>query len=132
MSEEPDYRYSLANERTYLAWVRTSLALIAGGIAIRIFLSDVGGSWLLVVAAIGFTVLGGVLAVTSYRHWQHVQQAMRDGVDLPTQRGPLILTVGMRFFPLGTSPSFYLAWASMPLFLYAGWAFALAAPASKN
>ena len=30
MSEELDYRYSLANERTYLAWVRTGLALIAG------------------------------------------------------------------------------------------------------
>jgi len=95
MSEEPDYRYSLANERTYLAWVRTSLALIAGGIAIRIFLSDVGGSDLLVVAAIGFTALGGVLAVTSFRHWRQVQQAMSERVDLPTQRGPLILTVGM-------------------------------------
>lgn len=44
----------------------------------------------------------------------------------------LILTVGMRFFPLGTSPSFFLGWASMPLFLYAGWALALAAPASEE
>ncbi len=95
MSDEPDYRYSLANERTYLAWVRTALALVAGGIAIRIFVSDVGGSSLLLVAAIGSTALGGVLAVTSYRHWRLVQQAMREGVDLPSQRGPLILTVGM-------------------------------------
>lgn len=92
---DPDYRYSLANERTYLAWVRTGLALIAGGIAIRIFISDVGATWLLGAAAVGFTVLGGVLTFTSYWHWLHVQEAMRQELPLPTQRGPLILTIGM-------------------------------------
>jgi putative membrane protein len=91
---EPDYRYSLANERTYLAWVRTSLALIAGGIAIRVFTTEV---WLLNVSAIALTALGGVLAVLSYRHWRQVQQAMRRGDPLPGQLGPLILTVGMVF-----------------------------------
>ena len=29
--EEPDYRFTLANERTFLAWVRTALGLLAGG-----------------------------------------------------------------------------------------------------
>lgn len=93
---EPDYRYSLANERTYLAWVRTGLALIAAGIAIRLFLSETDGTsrWLS-PAALGFTVLGGVLMVTSYRHWRNVQAAMVRGEPLPTQRGPLILTIGM-------------------------------------
>jgi uncharacterized membrane protein YidH (DUF202 family) len=32
--QEPDYRFTLANERTFLAWIRTALALIAGGIAV--------------------------------------------------------------------------------------------------
>lgn len=95
MDTEPDYRYSLANERTYLAWVRTGLALIAGGIAIRIFSTEVGGTWLVTVAAIGLCVLGGVLTFTSYRHWQDVQAAMQHGDPLPSQQGPLILTVGM-------------------------------------
>lgn len=90
---DPDYRYSLANERTYLAWVRTGLALIAGGIALRVF--DPQGHWLVTVTAIAATVLGGVLALTSFRHWQHVQRAMAAGDPLPTQRGPLILTIGM-------------------------------------
>ena len=92
---EPDYRYSLANERTYLAWVRTGLALIAAGIAIRIFSADVGGSTLILIVAVGFTLLGGVLTVSSYRHWLRVQVAMQRGEGLPSQRGPLILTVGM-------------------------------------
>lgn len=35
--EEPDARFSLANERTFLAWIRTSLALIAGGVALEAF-----------------------------------------------------------------------------------------------
>ena len=33
----PDYRFSLANERTLLAWLRTALALIAGGVAMRLY-----------------------------------------------------------------------------------------------
>ena len=93
--EEPDYRFSLANERTYLAWIRTGLALIAGGIAIRIFVDDLGGGFLLHVGAVGPALLGGTLAVTAYRHWLRVQDAMRRGAPLPSQQGPLILTVGM-------------------------------------
>jgi putative membrane protein len=34
VGEEPDYRFTLANERTFLAWIRTSLALLAGGVAV--------------------------------------------------------------------------------------------------
>ena len=34
VGEEPDYRFTLANERTFLAWIRTALALIAGGVAL--------------------------------------------------------------------------------------------------
>jgi len=90
--EEPDYRYILANERTYLAWVRTGLALIAGGIALRVFAED---SVLLSATAIGASLLGGGLGVLSLLHWQRVQTAMRRGEPLPTQRGPLILTVGV-------------------------------------
>ncbi len=89
---EPDYRYSLANERTYLAWVRTGLALIAGGVGLRVFTDY--SPWLS-LTAIGATVLGGVLAVTSFIHWRRVQEAMRRGDPLPTQWGPLILTIGV-------------------------------------
>lgn len=89
---EPDYRYSLANERTYLAWVRTGLALIAGAVGLRVFATE---SLLLNITAFGATILGGVLAVTAFFHWRRVQAAMRRGDPLPTQWGPLILTVGV-------------------------------------
>jgi putative membrane protein len=32
--QEPDYRFSLANERTFLAWIRTALAILASGVAL--------------------------------------------------------------------------------------------------
>lgn len=34
VGHDPDYRFSLANERTFLAWLRTALALLGGGVAL--------------------------------------------------------------------------------------------------
>lgn len=93
--KEPDYRYTLANERTFLSWVRTALALIAGGIALRAFSEEFGAEWVPLVAALIATVLGGVLAVLGYQHWRQVQQAMRLGQPLPRQLAAPILTGGV-------------------------------------
>lgn len=90
---EPDYRFTLANERTFLAWVRTSLALLAGGVAIRfIAQSDDldGGRRGLAVAAI---VLSAIVVVLAYRRWSEVQQAMRERRPLPSSVGIPLLTV---------------------------------------
>jgi putative membrane protein len=92
---EPDYRYSLANERTFLSWIRTSLALIAGGIALKTFAKDLQPQWLPVVAGLAATVLGGLLATMGYLHWRRVQWAMRHGEPLPRQVAALILTIGI-------------------------------------
>lgn len=35
VGDEPDPRFSLANERTFLAWTRTSLAMLAGSVALH-------------------------------------------------------------------------------------------------
>lgn len=48
LGKEPDYLFSLANERTFLAWIRTSLALLAGGfcfISLEYALSRLGSAW---------------------------------------------------------------------------------------
>ena len=34
LGEAPDYRFSLANERTFLAWIRTALGFLAAGVAL--------------------------------------------------------------------------------------------------
>src|SRR6185312_1745313 len=41
LGEEPDYRFSLANERTFLAWIRTALALMAAAVGVTVVRSTV-------------------------------------------------------------------------------------------
>ena len=81
--DEPDYRFTLANERTFLAWLRTALALLAGAVALAQFVPPFGIKGLHVGLAALLAVTGTVLAAFSYRRWAHVQRAMRHGRPLP-------------------------------------------------
>jgi len=92
---EPDVRFSFANERTFLAWNRTALALIATGIAATQFLPNFnieGGRRLL---GLPLVALGAWVAAASLYHWRANEQAMRRGEPLPHSRMPLILAVGV-------------------------------------
>lgn len=93
--QEPDYRFTLANERTFLAWIRTSLALIAGGIAVVQFLPAFGIAGVRHALSVVLTAGGGVLALLAVTRWQRVQTAMRRGDDLPPTRIPAVLGVGI-------------------------------------
>ena len=75
--EEPDYRFTLANERTFLAWIRTALALIAGGIAVVQFAPAFGIPGVRHGLSVALTAAGGLLAALAVRRWQRVQSAMR-------------------------------------------------------
>ncbi|GGT40972.1 membrane protein [Streptomyces kurssanovii] len=90
--DTPDYRFSLANERTFLAWIRTALALIGGGFAVDQFLPDLrwGVRAGLALALIG---VGAVCAVRAVNHWVRCERAMRRGDDLPVSRFPALLAV---------------------------------------
>ena len=81
----PDYRFTLANERTYLAWIRTALALVAGGIAGAKALDFEHEVWRWVVAAPPI-VFGAVLAFEARRRWRLVEDAMGAGRPLPAGR----------------------------------------------
>lgn len=82
----PDPRFSLANERTFLAWIRTSIALIAGGVVAAKALEFHHDAWRWAVA-VPPIVAGGILALESRRRWQLVQDAMEAGRPLPVGRG---------------------------------------------
>ncbi|MDQ0841767.1 YidH family protein [Streptomyces sp. V1I6] len=90
--DTPDYRFSLANERTFLAWIRTALALIGGGFAVDQFLPDLrwGVRAGLALALIG---VGAVCAVRAVNHWVRCERAIRRGDDLPVSRFPALLAV---------------------------------------
>jgi len=89
----PDYRFSLANERTFLAWIRTGLALIAGGLACAQFLPPLPIVYLREFIAVALLVLGGVVALRAVDHWARTERAMRTGADLPASRFPAILAI---------------------------------------
>ncbi len=92
---DPDPRFSYANERTFLAWSRTALALMATGVAATALLPELamaGGRQLIGIPLI---VLGGFLAVASYRRWRANERAMRLRRPLPRSLLPLLLACGV-------------------------------------
>ncbi len=92
---EPDVRFSYANERTFLAWNRTAMALIATGLAATSVLPEfsfAGGRRLIGVPLV---VLGAWLALTSYTRWNINERAMREGRPLPPSTLPKMLAIGV-------------------------------------
>ena len=93
----PDYRFSLANERTFLAWIRTGLALLAGGLACAQFLPPLPIPHLREIIAIGLLLFGGVVALRAVDHWARTERAMRLGQELPGSKFPAILAIAVAF-----------------------------------
>lgn len=85
---EPDPRFTLANERTFLAWTRTSLALLAGGIAIEAFTSGIFFEPVRKGLAVVLLLLGMLLSAGSAVRWIRVERSMRNKAPLPI---PLIV-----------------------------------------
>ena len=81
--QDPDYRFSLANERTFLAWVRTALALLAGSVAIVQLADDLGTGWIRKVVGTALGLTGLAVAGLAYQRWRANEQAMRAGLPLP-------------------------------------------------
>ena len=89
---EPDPRFTFANERTFLAWSRTALALVVAGLGIVQLLPPFprvpAGRHLIGVPLIA---LGAVVAVASYAEWVRNQRALRRGEPMPLSVMPWIL-----------------------------------------
>ena len=87
-----DYRFLLANERTFLAWMRTALGLIAGGVALDQFVKPEAGSGAVAVVSIAIIAMGALLAVVGTVRWSRTDAAMRAGA--PVARSRTLVVVG--------------------------------------
>jgi len=95
---EPDARFTWANERTFLAWTRTSLAFVVAGLAIVQLLPPFPGvPWGRHVIGLPLIVIGAVIAIVSYAQWTRNQRALRRGEPLPRSLLPgiLAITIGL-------------------------------------
>ncbi|WP_434096629.1 YidH family protein [Streptomyces nitrosporeus] len=92
--DTPDYRFSLANERTFLAWIRTALALIGGGFAVDQFLPRLTSA-VRSGLALALLVAGVLCALRAVNHWVRCERAMRRGEDLPVSRFPVLLSLAV-------------------------------------
>ncbi len=103
--EDPDYRFTLANERTFLAWVRTALALVAGGLAAIHLIPDALGSEVLGVLLLALAFL---TAVSSYVRWSRIENALRANATLPHSRIPQIIAYAVALVAVVTAGLFII------------------------
>lgn len=91
---EPDPRFTLANERTFLAWIRTALALIAAGVALEALALPVQGG-LRLASALVLLGLGLAVPLLAWATWGAVERALRLGAPLPGSRVALPAAIGV-------------------------------------
>lgn len=99
---EPDPRFSLANERTFLAWTRTALALLAGAVAVHTPAIDLD-AWVKTTASLILLFAASVAIVTSMRRWRATERAMRTGQPLPGFAGPTLLAALLSVLIVGVA-----------------------------
>lgn len=97
---EPDPRFSFANERTYLAWIRTALALMAGGVGVDAFAEDLP-AWSRTTLAAVLVVLGAGVAATSFTRWRRAELALRRQEPLPVHAVIPLIGYGLAVVAVG-------------------------------
>lgn len=95
---EPDPRFSLANERTALAWMRTGMSVIAAGVALAVYAHTADGSTWIRAAAVAGCLAGAAIGIWSLLHWGNVERALRRGEPIPAPS--LLLVIPIAFIPV--------------------------------
>ena len=97
---DPDPRFSYANERTFLAWNRTALALIAAGLAVTTLLPEFAFEYGRRIIGVPLIALGAVLSISSFRRWDANERAIRLGRPLLLRAISLFLIIQSLSSPL--------------------------------
>jgi putative membrane protein len=92
---DPDYRFTLANERTFLAWIRTALALLAAAVALVQFVPSFRLPGARTALGLIVALDGLVISVLAYRRWAGIERAMRHGQTLPHSPMLAVLAVSL-------------------------------------
>jgi putative membrane protein len=106
---DPDYRFTLANERTFLAWLRTGLALLAGAVALASLVHDFGPRSLRIAITVFVLVLSLVVTVGAYVRWDRAERALRENRSLPTDPLPRLMVASVAIIVAAAGLLIFLA-----------------------
>ncbi len=106
---DPDYRFTLANERTFLAWLRTGLALLAGSVALASLVHDFGPRSLRIAITVFLLILALAVTVGAYVRWDRAERALRENRSLPVDPLPRIVVAGVAIIIAGAAALIFLA-----------------------
>ena len=95
VEQELDYRFTLANERTFLAWQRTALGLLAAAVALVQLVPELAVPGARRFLGVGLALLALVTSGMGLLRWQQTERAMRRGDPMPRQPSPAYLAVGL-------------------------------------
>ncbi len=95
VGSDPDYRFTLANERTFLAWIRTALALVAGAVALSSLVPDFGPAVARTALTAVLLVLAFAVTAGAYVRWDRAERALREDRPLPVGLLPRLLVGGL-------------------------------------
>lgn len=95
LGQEPDYRFTLANERTFLAWIRTALAIMAAGFVVAQFAAHTSSREGAMVLAMGLLMAATAISIGAFFRWRRNQLAMRLARPLGHGTMPMLLALAM-------------------------------------
>ena len=108
---DPDYRVTLANERTFLAWLRTGLGLLAGAVALSGLVHDFGPRLMRLGITTLLLTLSLAVIVGAYWRWDRAERAMREQRPLPYDPLPRLLIAGLAIVIIAAAVLVYLGMA---------------------
>ncbi|MGJ6123321.1 DUF202 domain-containing protein [Mycolicibacterium sp. Y3] len=109
VGSDPDYRFTLANERTFLAWVRTGLALLAGAVALASLVHDFGPRAMRISITAFLLILSLTVTVGAYLRWDRTERTLREKRSLPTDPLPRIMVAGVAIVIAGAAALIFVA-----------------------